>query len=111
MSDIHSLPCSKKCNTEIDCDDASDETNCDYLLLGKSYAKELIPREAAGDAAFVYINISVLAIPSIDTVNLKFTSDIFLSLRCHQFILCQSCQFVSKKSFSGGMTYESTFAT
>ena len=59
----------------------SDEINCDYLKFGGNYAKELIPRDAGGATTIVYINISVLAFPFIDTVNLKFTADFFLNLR------------------------------
>ena len=40
--------CSDKCNTELDCQDKSDEYNCDYLRFGNNYAKELIPRERSG---------------------------------------------------------------
>ena len=71
---------SDKCNTEIDCADKSDEINCDYLRFGSNYAKELIPREGK-DALVVYLNISVIAFPNIDTVNLKFTADYYLNLR------------------------------
>ena len=35
---------SNKCDTDINCTDKSDESNCDYLILPKTYAKELIPR-------------------------------------------------------------------
>ena len=35
---------SNKCDTDINCNDKSDESNCDYLILPKTYAKELIPR-------------------------------------------------------------------
>lgn len=59
----------------------SDEINCAYLKFGGSYAKELIPRDAGGETTIVHINISVLAFPFIDTVNLKFTADFFLNLR------------------------------
>ena len=41
----------------------------------------MIPRDVNGDPCYVYINISVLAFPSIETVNLKFTVDFYLNLR------------------------------
>ena len=60
---------SDRCNNEYDCDDKSDEQNCKYLKFGEeSYVKELIPRDVSGNPAKVYINISVLAFPNIDTV-------------------------------------------
>ena len=93
----HTLPCltakellsnrlfffhSDRCNNEYDCDDKSDEQNCKYLKFGEeSYVKELIPRDVSGNPAKVYINISVLAFPNIDTVTLKFTADFYLNLR------------------------------
>ena len=48
---------------------------------GENYVKELIPRDVNGDPCYVYINISVLAFPLIETVNLKFTADFYLNLR------------------------------
>ncbi len=70
-----------KCDTDIDCADKSDEYYCAYLRFGENYAKELIPRDETGNALDVYLNVSILAFPSIDTVNLKFTADFFLNLR------------------------------
>ena len=70
-----------RCNTELDCADKTDEQYCDYLYFGPNYAKELIPRDEEGHALIVYMNVSVLAFPAIDTVNLKFTTDYFLNLR------------------------------
>ena len=70
-----------RCNTEIDCEDKSDEFGCDYLRLSDTYSKELIPRDRKKEAVIVYLNVSVLAFPSIDSVNLKFTSDFYLNLR------------------------------
>ena len=72
---------SQRCNTEIDCEDKSDEYECTYLKFGPNYAKELIPRDENGGALIVYMNVSVLAFPFIETVNLKFTADFFLNLR------------------------------
>jgi hypothetical protein len=87
---VLSHSCSSKCDTQIDCEDKSDEPNCDY----KNYAKELVPRDSFRKTAIVYINISILAIPKIETFNLKFTPDFFLNLRC-VFIVINSFQCVS----------------
>lgn len=72
---------SNRCNTEIDCADKSDEYHCSYLNFGPNYAKELIPRDEEGTAVIIFMNISILAFPDIDNVNLKFTTDFFLNLR------------------------------
>lgn len=72
---------SDKCNTELDCYDKSDEYYCDYLRFSENYAKELVPRDETGSPLIVYMNVSVLAFPFIETVNLKFTADYFLNLK------------------------------
>ena len=72
---------SDKCNTEIDCIDQSDEFYCDYLRFGENYASELVPRDESGNTLIVYMNVSVLAFPFIETIDLKFTADYFLNLK------------------------------
>ena len=64
---------SDKCDTDFDCADKSDEYYCDYLRFGENYAKELIPRDETGGALIIYMNVSVLAFPFIETIDLKFT--------------------------------------
>ena len=53
--------------------------------MSDTYAKELIPRKADREALKVYVNVTILAFPAIDAVNLKFTSDFFLNLRWYDF--------------------------
>ncbi len=38
-------------------------------------------RDEKGHTLLVYVNVSVLAFPFIETFNLKFTSDFFLQMR------------------------------
>ena len=40
-----------------------------------------MPRAQNGNPLIVYMNVSVLAFPSIETMKLSFTSDFFLNLR------------------------------
>ena len=75
------FPFSSKCNTELDCIDKSDEFYCEYLRFGENYASELVPRDESGATCVVYMNVSVLAFPFIETMNLKFTADYFLNLK------------------------------
>ena len=73
---------SSKCDTNIDCEDKSDEINCAYMKLPSNYAKELIPERNTEDGAIIVgMNISFLAFPVINTVALKFTVDFYLNLR------------------------------
>ena len=88
---------SDKCNTEIDCEDKSDEYNCDYLRFGANYAKELIPRDEAGEIFTVYLNVSVLAIPTINTVSLSFTSDFYLNLRWYDLRIDYQVRYEMEK--------------
>ena len=49
--------------------------------MGEDYGKELVPRSQNGSPVLVYLNVSVLAFPTIDTSTLSFTADFFLNLR------------------------------
>ncbi|XP_059081415.1 uncharacterized protein LOC131879190 [Tigriopus californicus] len=75
------IPLRERCDTDIDCEDKSDEYGCSYLKLGDDYSQTSTPRPIDGGPLPIFINVSVLAFPAIDTVNLKFTSDFILNLR------------------------------
>ena len=81
------IPLHQKCNTEFNCKDKSDEENCDYMLFGEDYSKLRLPIDESGDPCIVYINVSVLAFPKIDTMNLKFTADFYLNMRWYDLRL------------------------
>ena len=75
------IPLHEKCTTELNCDDESDEQNCNYLQMKDSYSKEILPLNKNRNPCIVYINATVFAFPSIDTMILKFTTDFYLNLR------------------------------
>ena len=77
---------SEKCDTDIDCKDISDEEDCDYLTLDEQrhYAKEMIPRGTSGDPCLRHINVSIMAFPLIETINMKFSADFYLNLRWYE---------------------------
>ncbi len=55
--------------------------------MGPNYAPELQPIDSEGTSLAVFINVSILAIPAIDTVKLKYTIDFYLNLRWHDLRL------------------------
>jgi len=76
------IPLANKCNSKIDCfEDESDESHCSYLEVPPNYAGQLSPRSTGSEAVPVFVNVSILAFPVIDTVNLAFTADYYINLR------------------------------
>lgn len=72
----------RRCDTVNDCDDESDEVDCFYLQFPSTYQSEIAPKNLDRDSPlYVYINVTILALPSIETVGLKFTADYYLHLR------------------------------
>ena len=55
--------------------------DCDILRLDEDYRGELFPREIDNSALTVFINVSILAFPKIDTLQLYYTADFVLSMR------------------------------
>merc|ERR1719206_1706395 len=75
------IPLANKCNSKIDCEDESDESQCAYLEVPANYAGQLGPSSHGSEAVPVYLNISILALPRIDTIHLQFTADYYVNLR------------------------------
>jgi len=71
----------QRCNLVVDCPDSSDEKDCRLLKIEDAYRSELFPRAVDGGAITVMINISILAFPKIDTLNLYYTADFVMSMR------------------------------
>lgn len=73
----------QRCNLVVDCPDKSDEANCDILRVNSDYRSELFPRNSDNTVLKVYINVSILAFPEINTLELYYTADFVLSMRWH----------------------------
>lgn len=84
---IEEIPClthSSRCDKELDCPDRSDERACSFVTLDSDYLEDVMPRDAElKDPVIVHINMSILAIPDIDTVKMQFKADFILSLKWH----------------------------
>ena len=68
------------CNLEIDCRDRSDERKCDYLAQNDDYQEQLVPRDRSRKPIDVAVNVTILAIPVIDTVGLQYSVDFLLGM-------------------------------
>ena len=72
----------QRCNTEINCKDKSDEDKCSFLSWdGIAYEKVALPIDQSGEPIIVYMNATILSLPNIDTIGLKYTVDFYLNLR------------------------------
>ena len=51
------------------------------LQVPPVYAEQLSPSSKGTDPLYIYLNVSILALPSIRTVDLQFTADYFINMR------------------------------
>ena len=65
----------------IDCDDGTDELECEFLVLDKNYSKNKLPLVQKDEPVKVFFSISISAYPKIDTANSKITTDYDLNLK------------------------------
>ena len=71
-----------KCNGVVDCDDGTDELECEFLILDKEYSKNKLPLiQALEGPVKVYFSITMTAYPRIDTANSKIITEYDLNLK------------------------------
>ena len=62
-----------KCNGVVDCDDGTDELECEFLILDKNYSKNKLPLPNAqalkDEPVKVYFSITMTSYPRIDASN------------------------------------------
>ncbi len=72
----------QKCDGLIDCQDGSDELECQFLVLDKNYSKDKLPLvQDNSNPVKVFFGITITAYPIIDAANSKITSDFDLNLK------------------------------
>ena len=71
----------QRCDLQVDCPDSSDEKNCDVLQVPDDYRSQIFPIMSDGNALLVTVNVSILAFPEIDTLELSYTSDFILLIK------------------------------
>ena len=77
------VPLDERCNIEMNCEDQKDEYNCAGIKIGNEYASEKMPVSVTAEPTIIYINVSLLAFPSISTKHVKFSADFYLNLQWH----------------------------
>ena len=77
------VPLKERCNIELNCEDQTDEYNCAGIRIGNEYAREKMPVSLTAEPTLIYINVSILAFPTISVKDSKFSADFYLNLRWH----------------------------
>ena len=89
---------SDRCDTFNDCEDKSDEMECYYLEFISTYNRDVPPKQAYDKTQPlpVFVNFTIIAFPKIETVALRFTTDIYIKLRWYdQRLSYRDLNFVS----------------
>ena len=75
------IPLGNLCDLVADCPDKSDEKDCQQLVLPSDYRGEKFPILDTREPLGVFVNISVLSFPDIDTLQSTYLVDFIISMR------------------------------
>merc|ERR1719445_571552 len=71
----------KLCDLSVDCPDRSDEKDCELLVLPDDYRGEKFPIQNSREPIGLYMNLSILAFPDVDTLKSNYLVDFVISMR------------------------------
>jgi len=75
------IPINSLCDLTADCPDKTDEKDCEQLVLPPDYRGEKFPIQNSGEPIGLFVNMSILAFPDIDTLQSTYLVDFVLSMR------------------------------
>ena len=70
-----------RCNDMLDCDDGSDEKNCEHLLINEDSYKRIMPDYSKGCKTKIEVIAELEAVTEIDQLAMTFHGDIKIILR------------------------------
>ncbi|XP_064091613.1 uncharacterized protein LOC135205179 [Macrobrachium nipponense] len=79
------VPLHRRCDRRTDCPDRSDEEHCSILGISNGYRSEIPPSNRNNDSAAlpVLVWVDILALTSINTIQMEFTVDFMLKMAWH----------------------------
>ena len=75
------IPINDLCDLTENCPDKSDEKDCEQVTLDEAYKGEKYPILDSGEPLALYVNISILSFPDIDTIQSTYLVDFVISMR------------------------------
>jgi len=75
------IPINSLCDLTADCPDKTDEKDCEQLVLPDDYRGEKFPIQDSREPIGLYVNVSILAFPEIDTLQSTYLVDFVISMR------------------------------
>ena len=75
------IPINDLCDLKADCPDKTDEKDCEQLTVPDEYKGEKYPILNSGEPLELFVNISILSFPDINTLQSTYLVDFVISMR------------------------------